>query len=432
MQSFQTCLRSPLLLAFTDYSAINCKMNLSLQNKTMLDASVWDEFDMECVDRDWLCVCKTDIRRNLVHITDTLDGWNSRMKAKVAIVRFKNGDVRQSFNKALQLIGGIDDINDERKQTVIKVGVFNVEAGNHSSVDVVDAITKGFDRSRRILIVESDNYQGTGTQRLQIWKDLANSRISLFDLSKDPETVPVKLAGFDMNLSHVLCKPNVIVDTHILRTANVGSILKNLFGCVPERKRVKFHKREILDPMLADTFEAMGGIDLSVLDGTYVWSSYGDSPIPANIIIVGRDAVAVEAVGGVLCGLEPEQMPVIQEFVRRGLGEGRIDRIEILGEPFDEIKNELTSALKAAKKSRGKGPKTWSGKASRALRAMIKDGFFSQPGNRSLENIVRELSERGIDTKDKKEKIVGLLARRVKKGLLKKIESPNGEILWKD
>jgi uncharacterized protein (DUF362 family) len=48
--------------------------------------------------------------------------------------------------------------------------------------------------------------------------------------------------------------------------------------------------------------------------------------------MVGRDAVAVEAVGASLCGLNPLEVPLIQEAVRRGLGEGDIQKIEIVGD----------------------------------------------------------------------------------------------------
>lgn len=123
-----------------------------------------------------------------------------------------------------------------------------------------------------------------------------------------------------MKLSSLLFKPNVLVNTHIMRTFEKGSILKNLFGCIPIRKKAKFHKTKIFCSLLADIYEAIGGVDLSVMDGTYLWRGAGDLRVPMNTLLAGRDAVAVETVGAILAGLKPERMPVIQEFVKRELG----------------------------------------------------------------------------------------------------------------
>lgn len=37
----------------------------------------------------------------------------------------------------------------------------------------------------------------------------------------------------------------------------------------------------------------------------------------------------------------PEKMPIIQEAAKRGLGEGNIDNIEILGTPIEDLKNRF-------------------------------------------------------------------------------------------
>lgn len=153
-----------------------------------------------------------------------------------------------------------------------------------------------------------------------------------------------------MELSHILFKPNVLVDTHILRSFEGGSILKNLFGCILDSKRVKYH--QILPTLLADVYEAVGGVDLAILDGTYLWHGAGASPVRMNTVLVGRDAVAVETVGAILAGLDPQKMPVLQEFVRRGLGEGSLEKIEVVGASFDRLQEKFIATGKAQKKRR--------------------------------------------------------------------------------
>jgi len=275
------------------------------------------------------------------------------MASKVAIVEF-NGDVQESFESALELIGNIDDLNTAKKYAVIKVGIFNPKAKAHSTVSVVDAIISSFNRTPKIFLAESDNYRGKGSERLQIWKELFTKRVVPFNLSEDTSTRKVKITDEEIGFSHVLFKPNVFVSTHVLRTFEKGSILKNLLGLIPDPKKARFHKK--LETALLDAYEAIGGIDLAVLDGTYIYHGAGASAraprIKTNILLVGRDAVAVETVGAALVGLDTEKMPVIQEAINRGLGEGDIKKIEALGLSFENLKEKIQQLLKVSKKKR--------------------------------------------------------------------------------
>ena len=283
------------------------------------------------------------------------------MVSKVGIVEF-NGDVQRSLKQALKLIGTIEDLNAKKRPVVIKVGVFNHKAETHSTVNVVDAIINSFNQTPQIFLAESDNYKGTGTERLQIWKKLFTKRVVPFNLSDDTDTRTVKIADEEIGFSHILFKPNVFVSTHVLRGYEVGSILKNLMGLISDAKKARFHKK--LETALLDAYEAIDGIDLAVLDGTYTYHEAGAMPhsgpnstqyrTKTNTLLVGRDAVAVEAVGAALVGLNPEKMPVIQEAMHRGLGEGDIEKIEMLGVSFEDLKEKFRDLLKASKKKRSK------------------------------------------------------------------------------
>jgi len=260
--------------------------------------------------------------------------------SKVAIVEFDE-DVQESFRQALKLIGKIDDLNTVDRSVVVKVGVYDHKKKTHPTVSVVNAITNSFDRAPQIFLAESDNYIGKGMERLQIWKELFTTRVVPFNLSEDSTTREVKIADEKIGLSHVLFKPNVLVSTHTLRKYEKGTILKNLLGLIPDRKKVRFHKK--LETTLLDIYEAVGGIDLAVLDGTYTYlDPNSDKGIRTNILLVGRDAIAVEAVGTTLVGLDPEKLPVIQEAMNRGLGEGDVKKIEVLGRSIESLKEKFS------------------------------------------------------------------------------------------
>jgi len=280
--------------------------------------------------------------------------------AKVAIVEFDK-DVKASFTHALELIGSINDLHTNKKSVVVKVGVFDPKGETHTTISVLDAIISSFNDSPHIFVVESDNYRGKGSERLQIWKQLYSKRVTPFNLSEDADNRKVKIADETIAFSHVLFKPNIFVSTHVVRGFDKGSVLKNLLGLIPDRKKARFHKK--LETVLLDAYEAIGGIDLAVLDGTYTYAGAGIVPkagvnsaryrVQTDTILVGRDAIAVETVGAALAGLNPEKLPVIQEAVRRGLGEGNLENIEIVGAPFEKVKKKFASAVTALK-HRGK------------------------------------------------------------------------------
>lgn len=277
-----------------------------------------------------------------------------KMQPVVALVDMREYEER-SLEHAVSLIGGIDDLNTPERTAAVKVGAYSANGPQHTSVSVLGQIIQALNRTHKVYIVESDSYQGKGSDKLQIWKQLYSERVVPFNLSDDTDTRTVNVNNpireVSVSLSHILFKPNVFVCTHILRSCEKGSILKNLFGLPPTPKKGQYHKNEIFCNLLADMYCAIGGIDLAVLDGTYLHHKTTDMTEPVGLLIVGRNAVAVETVGATLAGLKPEKMVTIQEFERRGLGSSRINDIEIVGASFEDMLERCQLAnrkLKAA------------------------------------------------------------------------------------
>ncbi len=58
----------------------------------------------------------------------------------------------------------------------------------------------------------------------------------------------------------------------------------------------------------------------SIAGGSLAVEGEGDTPLRHNVIIAGRSTTAVDAVGAAVMGFDPEQLPFLKLFVRRGLG----------------------------------------------------------------------------------------------------------------
>jgi uncharacterized protein (DUF362 family) len=246
-----------------------------------------------------------------------------------------------SFSNAIHQIESMKNLNTSEKRVIIKVGIYNPETGICTTVKTLQSIIDAFEKASEIRVTESDSGAGPGLKRLEIWKDCFNDRVIPFNLSDDKDTKNVEIAGKSVPFPLIFSEPNTFISTHVPRRyedagledlMNLGFVIKNLLGMIPDKKKHIFHDQ--LPIALIDIYEAIGGIDLAVLDATNVYLGMTKKRITVspNILIVGTDAFAVEAVGGYLVGFEPTEMPVLQEAKKRGLGEINIDRIEIIGD----------------------------------------------------------------------------------------------------
>jgi uncharacterized protein (DUF362 family) len=319
-------------------------------------------------------------------------GRGDPMNATVAIVHIHQ-DYAEALRQALAITGGIAGLNSPDREVTIKVGIFDPRSRHHSSVETVRAIIEAFDLAPRIYLAESDNYCGKALDRIRhCYGELLSERVVPFNLSEDPSAQQMPIAGEEqMAVSSILLKPRVLVSTHVLRSFIKGSILKNLFGCTPAVQKAKYHKTEIFANQLADLAQAAGGIDLAVMDGTNLYYNATEKHIPMDLLIVGRDAVAVETVGAVLAGMKPEKVQPIPEFVRRGLGQGTLDQIEILGLTPVEL-SELKKAHKELKKLVDAAPKPLG--VSKTIDALVEEGWLDTC--RRVPEVVDELKKRGV------------------------------------
>jgi len=355
------------------------------------------------------------------------------MKAVVAAVDLRKNK-QGAVKYACDLMGGIDDLDVSNREVAIKVGVFYPESGWYSTVETVSSIIEAFSNAPKKYLVETDNYQGTGTDRLKVWEALFSDTVVPVNLSDEIETLPVKVSNpireVVIDLAKIILKPRVFVNTHVMRSYERGSILKNLFGLPPTRKKVQYHKSEIFFNLLTTLYEAIGGIDLAVLDATYFSHFFKGkgARVQTDFIFVGRDAVAVEAVGFHLAGIKPQKTQVIQSFVEKGLGIGDLDKIDIVGVPMDKLELKFEEARRSLEAEIASKPDPWS--ASKAVDGLIKGGFFKLPSKKSMAEVITALKEADPRAKTRDKMIYATVKRRFDKGKLMGEKTDGDWMFW--
>ena len=117
---------------------------------------------------------------------------------------------------------------------------------------------------------------------------------------------------------------------------NFTGAMKNAFGGLLDNRRHYCHSRidETLVDLLAIQKEIHPGIFV-VTDGTTAGNGPGPRtmiPVAKNVLLASSDPVAVDAVCAKLMGFEPTEHKFIRLAHERGLGTGRFDEIEIVGD----------------------------------------------------------------------------------------------------
>ncbi len=139
---------------------------------------------------------------------------------------------------------------------------------------------------------------------------------------------------FDKNIIHL-----PTMKCHIY-TAMTGA-MKNAFGGLLNHKRHYTHSviHETLVDLLAIQKEIHSGI-FALTDGTVAGDGAGPRtmmPTVKNYMLASADSVAVDAVSAKMMGFDPMSIGFIRIAHERGLGVGRPEEIEIVGEDISGV-----------------------------------------------------------------------------------------------
>jgi hypothetical protein len=122
--------------------------------------------------------------------------------------------------------------------------------------------------------------------------------------------------------------------------------LKNQWGFPVHADRGKDHNFN-LHSKLVDVYELIKP-DIAFIDGIegtvnghYPPTAWEDKLIiPFNILIGGTDPLAVDVVGARVFGLNIEEIPHLKIAFERGLGEGDLTKINVIGKDLNEYKEK--------------------------------------------------------------------------------------------
>lgn len=129
--------------------------------------------------------------------------------------------------------------------------------------------------------------------------------------------------------------------THMATTVTLG--LKNMFGLLPDKFKGKYHAMGI-SKVVVDINAVIKPV-LTVVDGFVGMEGHGPvdgDPVQMDLIVAGRDVVAVDATCCRVMGFDPHNVKHVWRAHERGLGE--VDDVEVVGESVDSVMRRFKPA----------------------------------------------------------------------------------------
>jgi uncharacterized protein (DUF362 family)/ferredoxin len=152
-----------------------------------------------------------------------------------------------------------------------------------------------------------------------------------------------------IDLVQVVAEADAIINLPKLKTHNLTGLtlaVKNLFGVVPGTLKIAYHgKMQETDRFSQGMLDILSYTRpvLNIMDAVIGMEGNGPSggdPRKMDALILGADALAVDVVAASLVGLDPAEVSTTAAAIRRGWTTGRLEDIEVCGDPLEALRVE--------------------------------------------------------------------------------------------
>jgi len=261
-----------------------------------------------------------------------------------------------AFDAIFAPYGGIAKVIPAGSKVHLKPNGVYFSAGMHTDPAVVDALLAYLsDHGYNRLALMENSTQGVSTRlvfEVTGYADIARQHNAELIYLDEGGTVPYTLEGEEVpiRISQRLYKSFIDpsrrpgnfylslpkLKTHSMTTMTLG--VKNQQAFPTDEDRMHFHNHEMLHPRLARLYR-MVQPDFCIIEGvTAIFNGHTppaallrESSVQLNVLIGGQDTVAVDTVGCKVMGYAIEEVEHLRLAAEWGLGEGQLDRIEVIG-----------------------------------------------------------------------------------------------------
>lgn len=268
-------------------------------------------------------------------------------------------DIDVSVRKALQLIGGLEDIIKPGYKVLIKPNLVAPAkerlSGAITRYEICKTIADVVKELGAHPVIAESSAAGVDTEKTIIFGEynkLRDQGYEVIDLKKAKRQDIRMENGVIVNelgTWEVVANADAIISVPVMKIHDQTDVtlgIKNLKGLINDKQKREFHTLGVFDGVV-DIIQCLKP-QLVVMDGTIAQEGLGPvfgEPVELGLIIASKDIVAGDAVGSAVMGYEdPLEVKITRIAYERGLGEARLDEIEIKGEKIDNVKRRFKRA----------------------------------------------------------------------------------------
>jgi len=274
----------------------------------------------------------------------------------VPVALVKGPRTLETVYKAIELAGGLKDLaKGSGNRAVIKVNFISTktyDTGVTTDPLLVEAlINKAREVFTEVFVVESDANMTNADEACRatgMQKVCDEAGVRFINLGREKDKVKLRVPDAEVlneiNVPH-LVTDGVRISAAKLKTHDeVGVTLgmKNMFGLLPEKFKFRYHLKNI-SKVVVDINKVLPP-HFTVIDGFYALEGPGPTsgtPVKMDLVIAGRDPVAVDATACRVMEIDPMEIYHIRRAHENGLGEIEEAKIEIIGSNIEDVKRRF-------------------------------------------------------------------------------------------
>ena len=277
-------------------------------------------------------------------------GW-----AKPAVVAIVKGDnPEQMVAQAIELLGGLNDLFQDGRTVVIKPNLTSLRGdlpypGETTDVRVARGLVKVIKMMGKCSLSFAEGLNAGNLWDATGFAQLASDELVTLTNIAAGNFVPVKIDGLalkEYRFPEQIKQCDVFIDLPVMKThrlTGTSAGMKNLYGLLPFPRDVLHSDAEKVLPDLVQIRKP----DLVLVDAIVAMEGQGPldgTSVPMNLIVAGRDIVAVDTVCAAIMGIDPGQIQYLNYAKERGLGENDLRQIMVKGVAIEEVMRKFKPA----------------------------------------------------------------------------------------
>lgn len=283
-------------------------------------------------------------------------------KSRVVIMKCESYDselVYEKVKQAVELLGGIEKFVNHQERILLKPNLLrgkNPDAAVTTHPAIFEAVIRLLNETGMKYISYGDSPgfgSPAGAAKDSGLAEIAEKyQLSLKDFSHGMKVdFFLGLGTKRFEIAQGVLESDAIISLPKMKTHGLTRItgaIKNQFGCVYGLNKGMSHAHypdvKSFSKMLVDLNRYLSPkLRLFIMDGIVAMEGNGPAsgnPVPMNVILVSDDPVALDATFARMVNLDPAFVPTITYGEEMELGYWSPEKIEILGEPWEDFLKE--------------------------------------------------------------------------------------------